>query len=158
MSYVKELALDIFEGREVAKKRIEKGEKYKARVEDWVEKIIKIFKISNISNEAKKLIWQVRLVDYRDRAHSTKEFENCLIMISFEHGEKAQFSNALVFDCREHLIGRQEELKQYIKNLEIPNELLENIIQYFKENLSEYFIAVKEDSIRFRIELKSNNY
>lgn len=150
------LELEVFEGWEKAEKRMPKN--IEGNLEDYVRKILEIFKISNISKESKKLIWQVRLVDYRNRAHSAKELKNCLIMISFERGEKAEFSNTLVFDIREHLVGKNEELKQYIKNLEIPNELLENIIQYFKDNLSEYFIAVKEDSIRFRIELKSNNY
>ncbi len=146
MSDVKQLALDAVEGRKEAELR------------DYAKKIIEIFKISNTSKELKKSIWQVRLIDYRGRAHSIEEFENCLIMISFEQGENAQFSNILVFDFRERLIGKSEELKQYIRKLKIPTELLEDIIKYFKENLSEYFIATKEDPIRFKIELKSNNY
>lgn len=146
MSDVKQLELEAVEGRKESELR------------DYVKKIIEIFKISNTSKELKKSIWQVWLIDYRCRANSIEEFENCLIMISFEQGENAQFSNILVFDIREHLIGKSEELEQYIRNLKIPTELLEDIIQYFKENLSEYFIATKEDSIRFKIELKSNNY
>lgn len=156
MSNVKQLALEAVEGRKEAENRIPKV--IEENLEDYVRKIIEIFKISNSSKELKKLIRQVRLVDYRDRANSTKEFKNCLIMISFEPGENAQFSNILVFSFREHLIGKSEKLEQYIRNLEIPNELLEDIIQYFKDNLSEHFIAKKEDSIRFKIELKSNNY
>lgn len=72
MSDVKQLALEVFEGREEAEKRIPKV--IEENLENYVKKIIEIFKISNSSEKSVVLVWQVRL--YYDSKYSQEEQKN----------------------------------------------------------------------------------
>ncbi len=154
MSDVKQLALEVFEGREEAEKRIPKV--VVENLEDYVKKIIEIFKISNSSEKSTVLVWQIRLVILETKQYSSQnEKDYCFLMISFEQDDNAEFSNTLVFGSEKNRLGDNTELVEYIKKLEIPKEFFEDIYNYFRENLSEYFETTKEDSKHIRIKLIS---
>lgn len=156
MNDVRKLALDIFEGREEAEKRITKKEVKKEILENYVKGILDIFKISNLSKKSTVLVWQVRLVNLKpQQGMSQKQKYYCFPMISFEQDDNAEFNNILVFSIKTNSLGDNTELVEHIKKLEIPKKFFENIYNYFKENLSDYFETTKEDSEHIRIKLKS---
>lgn len=145
MSDIKQLALEVFEGREEAEKRIP------AKVtdlEDYVRKIIEIFGISNSSENSTVLVWQVRLHYEEYRCAGYRQYDNISFMLSFEKDE----DGSKVYGCEFHSIavfrppmkkcsdfGDNERLRKHIENLKIPAKEAKNISKYFKENLSEYF-------------------
>lgn len=142
MSDVKQLALEAVEGRKEAEKRIPKV--ISENLEDYVKKIIEIFKISNSSEKSTVLVWQVKLYYYY-------RFEICPVMFSFEQ-DSNRFFNKVIFDC----VGYEnnESLKKYIENLEIPTSEAKNILKYFKENLAEYFETEESDNEYIIIKMK----
>lgn len=150
MSDVKQLALEAFEGREEAEKRIPKV--VEENLEDYVKKIIEIFKISNSSEKSTVLVWQVRL--YYDSKYSQEEQRKCSVMLSFEQ-ENETFYNKDVFGC----VGYEnnESLREYIRGLEIPVGEVQNIFKYFKENLEDYFEVEDIDFKYILIKLKRKN-
>lgn len=156
MNDVRALALDVFEGRKKAEKRIVKGETKKEILEDYVKEILDIFKISNLSEKSTVLVWQVRLVSLEPKqGMSQKEKDYCLPMISFGQDDNAKFNNTIVFSIKTNPLGDNTELVEHIKKIEIPKKFFEDIYNYFKENLSDYFETIKEDSEHIRIKLKS---
>ncbi len=141
MSDVKQLALEAVEGRKEAEKRIPKV--IAENLEDYVKKIIEIFKISNSSEKSTALVWQVKL--YYDR------FQICPVSFSFEQDSNV-FFNKEIFDCPG--CENNESLKEYIENLKIPTKEAKNILKYFKENLAEYFETEEGDNEYILIKMK----
>lgn len=133
MENVKKLALEVFEGREEAEKRIPKV--ILENLEDYVKNIIEIFKISNLSEKSTVLIWQVRLY---------YKYENIFFMFSFKE-DGCEFYNKAAFESRYTEYGNNETLREYIEDLKIPTKEAKNISKYFKENLSEYFEVEDND-------------
>lgn len=144
MSDVKQLALEVFEERSEAENRISNNST--EVLEDCIESIIEIFKISNKLKKSRILIWQVELY----RIYTYQELR---IMISFkEDGE--EFYNTSIFDNAEHKLGNNRTLKDYIDALKIPEYLYQDIVNYFKENLSKYFETEEFNSDHIIIKLK----
>lgn len=142
MSDVKQLALEAVEGRKEAEKRIPKV--IAENLEDYVKKIIEIFKISNSSEKSTVLVWQVKL--YYDK------FQICPVVFSFEQNSYYGFCNKEIFDCPGY--ENNESLKEYIENLKIPTMEAKNILKYFKENLAEYFETEESDNEYIIIKMK----
>lgn len=128
MEDVKKLALEAFEGREEAEKK--RSKELLENLEDYVKKIIEIFKISNSSEKSKVLVWQVKLC--------SNENENCTFLLSFKE-DGYEFYKKKVLESGGIRFGNNESLRKYIEDLKIPCGEVKNISRYFKENLSEYF-------------------
>lgn len=146
MRDLKKLALEVFEGREDAEKKIAKNNL--ATLEECVESIICIFKFSNILEKNKVLVWQVEL-------YTVESSERIGIMISFKQSGEV-FYNTGIFN-RDGIYANNEVLKDFIDSLNIPRILYKDIYNYFKENLSEYFVVEKPDDSHIIIGLKAKS-
>lgn len=142
MENVKKLALEVFEGRKEAEKRIPKV--ILENLEDYVKNIIEIFKISNLSEKSTVLVWQVRLY---------YKYENIFFMFSFKE-DGCEFYNKTAFESRDTEYGNNETLREYIEDLKIPTKEAKNISKYFKENLSEYFEVEDNNNEYIMIKMK----
>jgi len=151
MSEVKDLAIEVFEGRKKAEQRIKKGEVKKQILEDYIKDILDIFKTSNLSENSTVLVWQLKLC-------KKKEYDYLVPMISFETSDYAQFYNKTVLEgnALNHTIGDNEELLRKIENLKIPKELFNDLLVYLVNNLLEYLDTVKLDSEHIRIRLNGS--
>lgn len=136
MSDVKQLALEVFEGRKESIKEREKRNNPNKTIEDYVADIIKIFKLSN-SSKYSTLIWQI-ILSSNDLPHSKGEYSD--IMFSFE-----EYSTAPIYHLGMKRIDLDLpkievfELWNMINNLHVPYKLVGEVCDYFTENLSEYF-------------------
>lgn len=143
MSDVKQLALEVFEGRKESIKEREKRNNPNKTIEDYVEDIIKIFKLSNSSKHS-TLIWQI-ILSSNDLLYS-KEGYSCT-MFSFQ-----EYPTADIYDLSKKYIDidlpkfEVFELWNMINNLRVPHKLVEGVCDYFAENLSEYFEVTEGES------------
>lgn len=148
MSKVNDLVLDIVEGRKESKKRIEEEVVRKATIADYAYDILKAFKISNEEEQSTILLWQLKLYGIK--------FPYMSIMMSFEKGKDARFYNCGYLEpdlCKKNILGNNEMLEEYIKNLKIPSEAFVELYQYLKKEFSENLnIEIRDES--FIIELK----
>ena len=139
MSKVNDLVLEIVEGRKEAKKRIKEEIVKKAVIADYVFEILKAFKVSNEEEQSAILLWQLKLCG--------ATFEYLSIMMSFERGADARFYNTIHLDpdnCKKNLLGNNERLKEYIKNLKIPSAALDELYKYSKKEFYENFKISKQ--------------
>ena len=150
MSSVKELAKEVFEGRQAIAETIKVNPIMREVAAKYVKQLLNIFKVSNEQKETAIWIWQLQLT-------LDESSENLFISFAIEKGGNALFFNRSFLEMDVSfdgiIKGKNDELSKAIYEIQIPKSIFHSLCDYCKENLTEYF-NVKIEKDKLILELK----
>lgn len=150
MSSVKELAKEVFEGRQAIAETIKVNPIMREVAAKYVKQLLNIFKVSNEQKKTAIWIWQLQLT-------LDESSENLFISFAIEKGGNARFYDRsfLATEISGCIVkGKNDELLKAINEIQIPTPTFDSLCDYCKENLTEYFNVKIVEGNKLILELK----
>ncbi len=159
MSSVKELAKEVFEGRQAIAERIKENKVDEESIARYVKQLLNVFKVSNEQKETAIWIWQLRImpVEFTEGLNIKFAIEREDDELFQSENDEQFYSTAFLkakvwIDGIGIIKGNNDELIKAINDVKIPMNMFDAVCDYCKKNLTKYFkVDIKNDKLYLRL-------